>query len=106
MSWTSHHPPFCFIHEGRPKAGAELAMTDGDDLLSALLAADQFDTASGVDQGWNIGKIRQHRKFEDLGDAILKQQQAGDKTKQAERRRLVLGEHLVHVVSPCLTRQA
>src|SRR5712672_4440752 len=28
MSWTSHHPPFCFIHEGRPKAGAELAMTD------------------------------------------------------------------------------
>src|SRR5882757_9868320 len=27
MSWTSHHPPFCFIHEGRPKAGAELAMT-------------------------------------------------------------------------------
>src|SRR5882762_4115805 len=27
MSWTSHHPPFCFIHEGRPKAGAELART-------------------------------------------------------------------------------
>src|SRR5712671_3512449 len=27
MSWTSHRPPFCFIHEGRPKAGAELAMT-------------------------------------------------------------------------------
>src|SRR3979490_732001 len=27
MSWTSRHPPFCFIHEGRPKAGAELAMT-------------------------------------------------------------------------------
>src|SRR6267154_2711337 len=28
MSWTSHHPPFCFIHEGRPKAGAKLAMTE------------------------------------------------------------------------------
>src|SRR6202171_6588699 len=46
-------------------------------------AADQFDSASGVDQGWNIRKIRQHRKFEDLGDAILKQQQGGDKTKKA-----------------------
>src|SRR6266851_8059903 len=31
MSWTSHHPPFCFIHEGRPKAGAELAMTKNPD---------------------------------------------------------------------------
>src|SRR5712672_2375687 len=28
MSWTSHHHPFCFNHEGRPKAGAELAMTE------------------------------------------------------------------------------
>src|SRR5712671_2238431 len=36
MSWTSHHPPFCFIHEGRPKAGAELAMTGaGGDSLNA-----------------------------------------------------------------------
>jgi hypothetical protein len=69
-------------------------------------AADQFDDAGGGDQGWNIRKIRNHGDFENFGDAILKQQQAGHKAKQAERRRLIFCEDLVHVLSPSLTNQA
>ncbi|MDB5610475.1 MAG: hypothetical protein JWP25_7375 [Bradyrhizobium sp.] len=39
-------------------------------------------------------------KFQELGNAILKQQQAGDETKQAESDRLKSGKGLVHVISP------
>src|SRR3981081_644586 len=62
-------------------------------------APPKFHFRSGCDQGRKLRKIRQHRKFQELGDAILKQQQAGNKTKQAESRRLIFGKSLVHVMS-------
>jgi hypothetical protein len=62
-----------------------------------------LDRAGSDDQRREVGEHRNDGKLEDLGDAVLEQQQTGDEAKQAERNRLPLLEHsveLVHVLSP------
>ena len=66
----------------------------------------QFEGARSSDQRKQLDffEWRAGWKLQQLGNAELKQQKACNETKQAESRRLESGKHLVHVMSPCLTR--
>ena len=50
------------------------------------------------DEHFDLVEQRYHREFEDLGDAVLKQQQSGDEAEEAEDGGLARGEQLVEPV--------
>ena len=67
-------------------------------------AEHEFDRAGAPMRiSGGLANMRHDRKLEDLGDAVLKQQQSGDEAKQTQRHRLKSREHpveLVHVIVP------